>query len=507
MNKKYYIVIASVVLVTIVLLALLNFNTIIFLDAKYLVPHSINVFFFKGTKMITNVSVSLFAFWPTSNGTVFKKIYQGHNLEYISIPLSNLTDYVKHWIKHYNYTIIPSLIGFASYYVKNSNSTITIYSQPFTVRVSPYNVTHGIGKTIIKEFSDPIVKTVKINSAKSNSQQTTTNTITTTLPQVTGKPFTICYLANVEYYPSNNSLGPLPLAVAYVTNKNLNDYAGGLSMKIDGCSIANLKMPYGLSFGLTVADGFKNYQIAGISITLNQESVNKNQHLRLEDKTQSLGHVGGVNYTNFAEIYTLGQIAIANYTEYLITDPGEPGGNEVPLGSVAMYFVTGLQVIENNSITAPALYITSYPMPSNISPTDFFSSNNLSLVNVGSNREVFYVFSAFQNTSYGLLAFNIPLWFLYYLSPGVNQVAPELKSLISPYVSIEVFVNIYEAHSSAVIGPIITGPIAIYGVIVIGPLNFYTYRIYMMYSNVSYNIGGSNYSLPFYFFYINYSIY
>jgi len=297
MKRKYYLIIATAVLATIVVLSMLNYTTLQILYAEYSNPHNINVFFItRHGKLIQNVSVSLFAFYPTPNGTVIKEIYHGHNLKYLSIPVSNLTWYAKQWLGTYNYTIlipngtkvikkhvlynasliIPSLIGFASYYVINqTNGTMAIYTQVFSVRVSPRNITHGIGKTVIREFVNPIVKKVKLNESSSSSSsnavtpQQTTTTITTTVPQTVSYAGISFVLAKYWIYPSNSScLGPIPLAVAYVTDYDASDYEGVMTLYESATSFSATA----IGFGVTIAEGTISYGVAGYSITLSSGS-------------------------------------------------------------------------------------------------------------------------------------------------------------------------------------------------------------------------------------------
>ncbi|MCH4816304.1 MAG: hypothetical protein QXY87_10765 [Saccharolobus sp.] len=484
MNKKYYIVIASVISVTIVLLALLNFNTVIFLYTKYFDPHSIDVFFFKGSKMLTNVSVSLFAFYPTKNGTVFKKIYQGFNLKYFSIPLSNLTDYAGHWIKHYGYNITPSLVGFASYYINNPNGTITIYSQPFSISVSPYNVTHGIGKTVVKEFINPVEHIVKRrngNSVKANTITTTTTSVPTTSTSA-GTACEIVYVLNsVWYYPSNNSLGPIPLSIAYVTDPNTNDYSGDLGLGIG----SSTQSGYKISFGITYLS-FINMQVAGISITANANSFSVKKEVYL-------GSDYGVN-SQFAEIYTYGQIAVANYSYWIGygCPPGAGVGIFPPNGYCIEVLVTGLEVNGTTNNYSPAIYDTNTPL---IPPTDFFSfTNNLTKVYVIEPHQVgtYFNFSTTSTTSYGYVSGSIPAGLIITkLASRLGIFIPLWVTLvISPSVSIVQFTNYDSVEFTE---------------ITLASSSNDAYYIYMAFSNNSFTIGSSTYHLPYYYYYINYT--
>jgi len=509
MKRTYYLVIAAV-LTVIVIFSMLNYTTLLVLYTKYVDPGHINVFFItKNGKLIQNVSVSLFAFYPTSNGTVIKQIYHGDNLKYLSIPVSNLTGYAKHWLNTYNYTIlipngthiikkhikynasliIPSLMGFASYYVVNqTNGTITIYTQAFSVRVSPYNITHGIGKTVFKVFLNPIVKRIKINESSSstssnvvNPQQTTT-TVTTTVPNEIGGGAGILYvLHNYWVYPDNSSsLGPLPLAMAYVTDYNGLDYWGGLGMEVQSASSSGLS----ISFGITIAYGALNFQIAGASITLSSGSYPTTQRVYLGE---NVSYYPPWSYPYFAEIYAPGQIAIANYTEYAmeLKPPFYRTYELVPIGYVFMYFATALEVVGENGAYVPVLYATN-ELPSNIQS---FFNNKLGLATIILSHSGDFWMSGdlVVSTSEGDLGGAIPI-------EAILQYAFDVPDwvfdVVSPYVDISLFTN--SASSS-------------YVVITMYSISGNTYYIYYENTSIPYNVGGNNYNLIMYYFYVNYT--
>ena len=509
MKRIYYLAIAAV-LTAIVIFSMLNYTTLLVLYTKYIDPHHINVFFItRHGKLIQNVSVSLFAFYPTSNGTVIKQIYQGFNLTYLSIPVSNLTWHAKQWLGTYNYTIlipngtsiikkhilynasliIPSLIGFVSYYVVNqTNGTIIIYSQPFSVRVSPYNITHGIGKTVFKVFLNPIVKRIKINESSSsassnvvNPQQTTT-TVTTTVPNEIGGGAGILYvLHNYWVYPDNSSyLGPIPLAMVYVTDYNKFDYKGTLGMYVQAASSSGLS----ISFGISVAYGALNFKIAGTSITLSSGSYSTTQIAYFGNVTS---YYPPWSYPYFAEIYTEGQIAIANYTEYAmeLKPPFYRTYELVPIGYVFMFFATALEVVGENGAYAPVLYATS-ELPSNVQP---FFNNTLGFATdvlpYGINT---WMSGDLQvSTSQGDLGGAIPIKALLQFAFDIPD---WVFDVVSPYVAITLFTE---------------GASSNYVEITISSQSSNTYYIYYENTTALYNIGGNNYNLLMYYFYVNYT--
>ncbi|BFH74189.1 hypothetical protein SJAV_21330 [Sulfurisphaera javensis] len=446
--------------------------------------HSVNIFFLRNNQLLQGVSVTLFAFYPTSHGTVIKKIYQARNVKYVTLPLSNLTSYAEHWIKYYRYRIIPSLLGFATYTERNNNNTITVYTQPFTIPISPYNVTHGISESYIIPFINPIVKTVKLNSYvnssnNNNKDSYTFTTVTTTVPknEITG-PNTCIVLNNVWYYPSQNSLGPVPLAAVYVTNSNLQDYSGALAVWESSSSSSGFR----ISFGVTFFGGAANLQIIGASITTSSSSMS----------LTVVSHFGDISNSQFAEIYTYGQIAVANFTEYQYCYlPGFYWSQ--PIGSITEVFFTALQLNGTNSNYVPALYSTNTPQ---IPIQKFFSfTNNYVLVkndSISGFTCIYDTASSYPYTSYGYLSGGISLSLIVTIAKIIGLAVPSWVSIlafvISPYLYIGTFTQSINSFVTTL------------SITILEPSG--TYNIYMLYSNATYNINDNNYSIPINYFYI-----
>ena len=530
MKRKYYLIIVAAVLTAIVIFSMLNYSILLILYVKYFDPHNINVFFItKNGKLIQNVSVSLFAFYPTSRGTVIREIYHGHNLKYLSIPVSNLTWYANQWLGTYNYTIvfanrthvikkhikynasiiIPSLIGFASYYVINqSNGTMTIYTQPFSIRVSPYNITHGIGKTVIREFVNPIVQQVKLN--ESNSSTTSNNivtpqqtiTVTTTSPPSTiatttaGAPcsgYVIKYVLKTYWlYPNNNTgqLGPMPLTLAYVTDYNGNDYWGFLGFAEGSAQTSGLSV----SFGITIFYGF-NLRIIGTSVTLKSGSYTTSAKAFLGQGVPYSPINYPWSYPYFADVETFAQIAIANYTEELyefeVIGPYCHLVGPFPEGTVTMFFITGLVLSEENGVYLPALYnLSLYNLTD---PQSFFNKGKLvylMTIPAGLGNGVLNLTLTFS-TYYGFVGPSIPIGpLLKYALQALGSSVPDWALLVSPSVVITPFTNYASAFAVA---------------FAMKSESSNTYYVYYENTSVQYNIGGNNYYLPMYYFYINYT--
>jgi len=519
MKRIYYLAIAAVVLAAIVIFSMLNYTTLLVLYTKYVDPDHVNVFFItRHGKLIQNVSVSLFAFYPTPNGTVIKEIYHGHNLKFLSIPISNLTRYAKHWLNTYNYTIlipngthvikkhiiynasvfIPSLIGFASYYVINqTNGTITIYSQPFTVRVSPYNITHGIGKNVFKVFLNPIVKIIKTENSSStsssniNPQQTsiTTTTITTSKGYLyinTSSNIIIAWKLNTYWVLPNNSstFEPLPLSLAYITDPNGNDYSGGIRL----WEAVSVNEGYPLSFGVTMLAGTMKYDIIGSSITLSGKG-SYSTHITVYFGA-TVYYNPPYSYPNFAEIFTEGQIAIANFTMYVFNlSTRYP---KISITNVTGFLVTALEVVGKHGAYVPALYVTNALPQNALSYFDLGPLNGLAYVpphkEIGTG-----LWSLGASTSLGIVSATFPLSPIIGIMAGGIEVPGWVLSLVisNPYVAVVMFSSF--SLSAAYVYDI---------AITLGSESDLGYHIYYENLSIPYNIGGINYYLPLFYFYI-----
>ncbi|BDB98205.1 hypothetical protein [Saccharolobus caldissimus] len=473
MSRRTKIVIVSaLILIVIIILTIVinNYNTLYILYVKYTNPKDINVIFFKYSPnkltLLQNVSVSIFAFYPTTNGTVIRRILVANDTSYVKIPLSNLTIIVKHWIKHYGYNISPSLLGFASYTINEQNETIA-YIQPFTITISPYNITHGIGKTVIKLFIKPRKIIIK-------RKDLTTTTTTTTVPQEQAKGNLIFYLNKVWFYPSNKSLGIIPLSIAYVTDTNYKDYVGSLLLKEGYSQASGIQFKFGvLVLGYPVT-------ISGFSITTSASN------LVICEK----GNYGKSTNTNFLEIYTMGQIAVANYSVYFycLSAPCAPPQF---YGYCDEAFLTGLEVVSSGSSYLPALYNTTIP---NVPPSEYFSKNLTFLFSVNPTTLTNSYTSVSIYTSNGYGTYSVPIGLIIKIAESLSESIPSwlssILAVVSPYVGIVAFTNSYSYFAST---------------ISITNFSSYTYYVYLMNASVPYCISGEKYYIPYYYYYINYT--
>ena len=462
MKKRYLVII---ILAMILFFGILYYPSLLMLYLKYFSPNTINIFFFNGNNFISNVSVSLYAFYPSSQGTIIQKIYQGNNLKYLLLPNSYLTNITTSWISYYNYSVIPSLIGFALYSVVNSNGSITVYLQPFTISISLYNITHNIGKTIIQKFVTPIKRTIYINKPEMSPQNSSNQNYT--VANIS--------LSNYWFYPSENSYGVIPISIGYITSSNYSAYGGILSLGVQS-SNNNIS---DISFGITVLNK-SNLIIPGVSLTMNLSNT-------LLKKYAYFGRWNDSDF-QFAEIFAFGQIAIANYTLFI---------DDIPIDNFIMAFVTGFFISSSSDAYKPQILSTN--SPSIFPPTKFFSltSKNLTFLKTvsGINGYTYYSWNYAVFTPQGYLSGGIPLSLLPKIVQYDKVIIPGwvLNLLFSkePKVSIAIF-TAYPVSFASIF------TLASYSKEI-------SFHIYTLYSNYTYDIDGKILYLPFYYYYVNYT--
>ena len=473
MNRKIIALVAAVLSIIVIATVVLNYEALYIAYIKLESPDSINVIFLtKNGEVLNNVSVSLFAFYPTSNGTVIKELLTVHDTGLVKIPLSNLTDYARHWEKHYGDKVVPSLLGFASYAAVEGNETV-FYVQPFTVSVSPYNVTHGIGKTVLKVFVDPQKVVVHHRGSTDSSLQKdlTTTTTTTASPNYQGAPYLTYYLNSVWFYPSNNTLGPIPIFVVYVTDPNYNDYGGFLVVKEGPLSPSGIQVKFGVSV--------LRYPVilAGTSLTTSASNL----AVTSEDYYGFNSHAD----TDFVETYIVGQIAIVNYSIWCYCS--SLGAPEF-VGYQDEVFMTGTEFAGPSSYL-PVLYNTTTP---NVTPPEYFSKNLTFLFSVSKQTYNNGYTSLGIETSEGIATYAVPIGLIVKIAEALGAEIPSWVSrallAVSPYVGIVAFTNGYFINT-----------------ISFADFSHNDYYVYIMNASVPYCIGGQEYYLPFYYYYINYT--
>ena len=466
--KKTYYLIAVVILIAIAVLSLLNYTVLLVAYAKYFEPHNINIFFLNSQgKLLQNVSVTLFIFYPTSNGTAINQIYQGYNLRYLSIPISKLTKYA-----HYLTNVTLSLIGIASYYVVNqSNRTIIFYSQPFIVHVSSYNIAHGIGKTTFVEFVNPIREIMK--SSLANSSNTTSLKPNSALA--------------VEYkldsywvYPNSSSLAPIPLVIVYVEDHNEIGYSG-LVLLTEGPTSA-----YGIifSFGISLFYRALNFNIFGNSILLGYTNYANYTYASFG---QGIPYSPPWSYPYFAEIYTLGQIVIANFTQNIYTLNDFSSASLINESEIIVLFITTLQTVKKNGVYGLELCNANEKVPQNI--LSYFTG------------KFAHIMTAY---SYGPIAVKV-----LFNGQGITYIGYLDNATLDPIVQFSAVISDWLISSLSLFSLRIT-PFTINSInynvqISIVSNSNNNYYVYYKEANITFNVEGSNYYVPIYYFYVNYT--
>lgn len=471
MNRKA-IVIAGILTSVAVVLVALNFQELYIDYIRLTNPNSINIIFLTKTgKILSNVSVSLFAFYPTSNGTVVKRILVANDTGLVKLPLSDLTDYARHWIKHYGDGVVPSILGFASYPVMEGNEVV-FYVQPFTVSVSPYNVTHGIGKTVVKVFVDPYE--IVVHRPSSN----------VTPPP--GTPFLVFSVKDVWFYPSNKALGEIPLSLVYVTDPDYRDYTGVIMfqggsgfVEVDG----SLRIPETeFGFGATVL-GYHPV-VAGVSIFTTANNVRLYDHVFF-----------GLSWMadrNFAGVYTVGQAAVVNYSIYYYC-PSITG----PLleGYQSEVFITGLEVTGSDSSYLPTFRNMS---SLNFNPSSFFSNGLTLLFTLSGNMSSNVNLVEGVPTLEGVTAYTIPVKLLVSLAQAQGVRVPSW--VCSPLPNDTAYEGIILFLNSSV-----QGDSYFLSVLDFTSWSNNTYYVYAINTSVPYCIDGQKFYIPNLYYYINYT--
>jgi hypothetical protein len=299
----------------------------------------------KNINLIKNVFVQLYVFYPSENGTIFKEIYRGISNLYLSIQASLIKEAAKAWANKYGSLIHPSLIGFASY-SENVNGSTIIYSQSFTVEYDPIKILNGysISKAIV--FNQPkVFNLTRIQKEFINAYQTITTTTSSSVPYYKCEALYLCYeLNSVTYYPSNNSFGIIPLMevdASEVYSQGYKNYIlGGINIYIYASSKTTIQIDITEIFESKY--GSTSYSITGPSMTIFNSYVSVNSYI-------------GFGYWNPSKvmIYVKGQLALANYTVFII-DPS--AGFTYFLGYLYQVFQTGLEVLQSGDAKALNLY-------------------------------------------------------------------------------------------------------------------------------------------------------
>ncbi|MBB5252760.1 hypothetical protein [Sulfurisphaera ohwakuensis] len=501
--RRFYYYFIPIILLLIILLGLYYPQLNITIQQALTTANTIKIFLYSHHKLITNASISVFAFYPTSNGTTFQKIYNASNKQYYQFPVKKLDKWAEQWIKFNKKekTIIyPSILILATYSIINQTTIITL-TQTYA---TPLNITQIIngqgGKNIIIKFKTPIKHKIKLKNNKNQKivQQTTTTTITS---KTNGGYVITEYIPNIiGWYPNNKSVGPIAIATIIGPQNNLNYYESTLGV------IVSNQQGYSVSIGFYISQPLLGQlpirvTIPGPSLTV----CDSNSIVEAYNTTE----IGTPSPYDVGQLYVLGQVAWVNWTEiYYI-----PHDSIYQVYHFLQVILTEIVSVENGNAVAPKIYYynsyipnTSYnELPRNsystIKPFIFYSPgggrgciapvyfNNLTYLGSSSGEQVF---------SYGSMYIH-GINSQFQVGLNVGALATLVMPEASPAFTAELgMVNIGVSISSSQISS---------SALILGVRNELATPLNVYYSNYSalYDINGQYYIIPTGVFYLNYS--
>ncbi|BAB67674.1 hypothetical protein STK_25630 [Sulfurisphaera tokodaii str. 7] len=505
--RRFYYYFIPIILLLIVLFGLYYPQLNITIQQALTTANTIKIFLYSHHKLITNASISVFAFYPTRKGTIFQKIYNASNKQYYQFPVKKLDKWAKQWIKFNKKEktkIYPSILILATYSIINQK-TITTLTQTYATPLNTTQITKGQGgKNIIIKFKTPIknkIKTIKNTNKKQQTiqpQQTTTTTITS---KTNGDYIITEYIPNIiAWYPNNKSVGPIAIATIIGPQNNLNYYESTLGV------IVSNQQGYSVNVGFYISQPLLGQlplrvTIPGPSLTV----CDSNSIVEAYNTTE----IGTPSPYDVGQLYVLGQVAWVNWTEiYYI-----PHDSIYQVYHFLQVILTEIVSVENGNAVAPKIYYynsyipnTSYnKLPRNsfstIKPFVFYSPgggggciapvyfNNLTYIGSSSGNQIF---------SYGSMYIH-GVNSEFQVGLNVGALAALVMPEASPALIAELgMVNIGVSISSSQL----SGSALILSVRneLATPLNVY-------YSNYSalYDINGQYYIIPTGVFYLNYS--
>jgi hypothetical protein len=336
---------------------------------------------------LTNASFSVWAWAPTPNGTEFIPVFNGTGAQAV-INLSRLVGWAEDWIRAYGMAAIfsfePSIIIWVSYPIALPNGSVELVTQP---SFQPMNLSlplSGSGAVIDVMVGHPFRNLLKASGeeagvavrglAKVSPEQTTTTTVTTTLTNSTS--FFACYYNCaafifvphvIAWYPNNESVAPISLAVALGQPSNVSSegYANP-SVTID-ITVASSKISQSTINGLTIAGSAfdaatEEYDETGdLFQAVSQLSPQLGTTFTFTSEAEvaeSNGATADILLQNekgpdIIQLYMVGQAALVNWTEYNIAW----GLGETPTGNWNLGLqLTAVEVAKSNGAEAPVIY-------------------------------------------------------------------------------------------------------------------------------------------------------
>ena len=336
---------------------------------------------------LTNASFSVWAWAPTPNGTEFIPVFNGTGAQAV-IDLTELVGWAEDWIHAYGMAAIfsfePSIIIWVSYPIALPNGSLELVTQP---SFQPLNLSlplSGSGAVIDVMVDHPFRTLLNgtplkasgggagaavrgLGKGKASPGQTTTTTVTTTLTNSTS--FFACYYNCaafifvphvIAWYPNNESMAPISLAIALAQPSSVSGGSVGLDILISAASdqvkqfSINGLMIFGAAFDAAVDDAEAGDLFQAISqlspalgttFTFTTEGEVAESNITYADIPTSFDDIG--------QLYMVGQAALVNWTEYDIAW----GLGETPTGNWYLGLqLTEFKAVKNNGAVAPVIY-------------------------------------------------------------------------------------------------------------------------------------------------------
>ncbi|AWR96084.1 hypothetical protein DFR85_15475 [Acidianus brierleyi] len=306
-GKQVYlaIIISIIVILTIIYYPEIN----IIVQQNVTLPNFIKIFLYSNGKLITNGSITVFVFYPTEQGTVFKRIFNSSRQEYYQFPVKDLLNWAKNWLAYdtqHRTLIYPSIIVFASYSIKNE-TTIETLTQSFSTSLNISQIIRGIGGRDIQViFNHPIIKYIKTKDLQQKIDVDTT-TITTTITSTIRPGYeTITLNPHIlGWYPSNSSVGPISIGTI-IGPTNITEYRASLFEEIINKVTSSENVGFYISQPLLKQLPVR-VTLPGPSLTL----YDTNDLVKSYNTTP----IGSSTPYDVGQLYIIGQVAWVNWTE------------------------------------------------------------------------------------------------------------------------------------------------------------------------------------------------